>query len=218
VLQGTRLRGAVLFLRSLDVPLRCCAALVVTAGVLIVSTPASPGETSLKLKQSPQHASGAAPLDKELDFTDRNDTAVMEGTVSRGVPHRYVVAARRGQSLEATLHSKEGARFDLYEPGSSLTVLSSGFVVQGPRLGSTEGPKLNAALPADGKYLLLVRPLGERASYTLELTVQRGAGLSARWSGKIVWLVLLIAIVVIAVLLLRRKRRRRLFRSDLNRL
>src|SRR5204862_2122199 len=88
---------------------------------------------------------------------------------------RYLVNAKRGQTLGAAIKS-DGARVDLYEPGSTLEMLSTGFVVQGGRLGATpEGERLDIELPADGKYLLLVRSNGERAFYTLDLKDERAA-------------------------------------------
>lgn len=159
---------------------------------------------------------GSVALQKELDFEDKDDTATMEGTVYRGVPHRYLVTAAKGQALTAKLKS-EGARFDLYEPGSTLTMLSSGFVVQGARLGATsEGAELDLELPADGKYLLLVRASGDQAFYRLELGVKRAPSSTAeRWyDDKKVWIAALLVVAALAVFfLVRRKRDRRIFSS-----
>jgi len=157
-------------------------------------------------------------VNKELDFSDRNDAATMEGTVERGAPHRYGVIARRGQRLTATLTSDEGARFDVYEPGSTLTLLSGGFVVQGARLAaSEEGNHVDAAIPADGKYLLLVRTAKDPAFYTLDLAVE-GATPSffERWrNDRRVWVGgAIAALLLLWVLVRRRKRDRRMFRPD----
>jgi hypothetical protein len=157
-------------------------------------------------------------VNKELDFSDGNDTATMEGTVERGVPHRYTVVARRGQRLSATLTSDEGARFDLYEPGSTLTMLSGGFVVQGARLApSDQGTHVDTVIPADGKYLLLVRTAKDPAFYTMELAVERDAfSPFERWRhDKRVWIGGAIAALLLLLLLLRRRKRdRRMFRPD----
>jgi hypothetical protein len=154
-------------------------------------------------------------VNKELDFSNRNDAATMEGTVERGAPHRYSVIARRGQRLTATLASDEGARFDLYEPGSTLTMLSGGFVVQGARLAASEqGNHVDTAIPADGKYLLLVRTAKDPAFYTLDLVVEGAtASFFERWRGdKRVWLGAAIAgLLLLWVLVRRRKRDRRMF-------
>jgi opacity protein-like surface antigen len=166
----------------------------------------------------PRRAGVPEAVNKELDFSDRNDAATMEGTVERGAPHRYGVIARRGQRLTATLTSDEGARFDVYEPGSTLTMLSGGFVVQGARLAaSEEGKHVDAAIPADGKYLLLVRTAKDPAFYTLDLAVE-GATPSffERWKNdRRVWVGgAIAALLLLWVLVRRRKRDRRMFRPD----
>jgi hypothetical protein len=199
------------------------------AAVTPAKTPAVPAAeaavssaTSPTVQDEPRRLpkpAGAEPLEKELDFTERNDSAVVEATIYRASPHRYFVNAKKGQALSATLKSDDGARFDLYEPGSSLQMLSGGFVVQGARVGGTpEGTQLDVELPGDGKYLLLVRSPKDQSSYTLELAVSRGAssvGEGQWWTREIVWVP---AALVVAALVLwrlvRRKRDRRLFRPD----
>ena len=176
--------------------------------------PASPKEP----KRSAQLPGTPQTIEKELDFSRRNDSATVEGTVARGAPHRYTVTAVKGQRLNATLKSSDGARFDLYEPGSSLTTLSGGFIVQGARVGGTDdGTQVDVELPADGKYLLLVRPAREQAFYTIEVAVAPSLASSfgaAWWEHRNVWLGLgLGALVLIGVFMVRRKRDRRLFRS-----
>ena len=160
--------------------------------------------------------SAAEPVERELDFAGKSDTAAMEGTVVRAVPHRYLINARRGQTFNAALKS-DGARLDLYEPGSTLSLLSGGFIVQGSRLGeTTEGERIDVDLPADGKYLLLVRSNAEEAFYTLELKVEDPApSLVDTWlRDERVWIGVGIAIVVFALIaFVRRKRDRRLFKS-----
>ena len=162
---------------------------------------------------------GAEPLERELDFTERNDSAVVEATVSRVSPHRYFLNAKKGQALAVRLKSDDGTRFDLYEPGSSLQLLSGGFVVQGARVGATpEGTQLDVELPGDGKYLLLVRSPKDVSSYTLELAVSRGAssvGQGLWWTREIVWVPAALVIGAFVLWrLVRRKRDRRLFRPD----
>jgi LPXTG-motif cell wall-anchored protein len=160
-------------------------------------------------------------VDRELDFSDRNDSAMVEGTVERGAPHRYNVIAKHGQRFSATLQSEEGARFDLYEPGSSITVLSGGFVVQGARLAANdEGTHVETRIPADGKYLLLVRPARDSAFYTLDIAVEGGPPTLGQrwWSANKGWFaaagVALVLLVVLIVRRRRRKRNRRMFGPD----
>lgn len=154
-------------------------------------------------------------VERRLDFAGKAETAMMEGTVSRGAPHRYLIDARQGQALSAALRS-DGARFDLYEPGSKLTLLSGGFVVQGTRLGARDdGSRVELELPADGKYLLLVRPNGERAFYTLELKVERPPQSAlGRWiRDERVWIAVAVVVAIALFFVFRRKRERRLFKS-----
>lgn len=159
------------------------------------------------------------PVDRELDFSERNDSAMMEGTVERGAPHRYNVVAKQGQRFSATLQSEEGARFDLYEPGSSITLLSGGFVVQGARIaGNDEGTHVDTRVPADGRYLLLVRPAGDAAFYTLDIAVEGGPPTLAQrwWGANQGWLAAAGAALLVLVVLIarRRKRNRRMFGPD----
>lgn len=159
----------------------------------------------------------AKPVERELDFAGKADTAAMEGTIVRAEPDRYLINARRGQRLSATLKS-DGARLDLYEPGSTLSLLSGGFIVQGSTLGATtEGDRIAVDLPADGKYLLLVRSNADEAFYTLELKVEDPEpALAEKWlQDERVRIGAVIALVVFAlVAYIRRKRDRRMFRSD----
>jgi hypothetical protein len=170
-------------------------------------------ESALRLRAT--SASDESAVEKELDFSHRNDSAVMEATVRRGMPHRYMIIATKGQSLSAKLQSKDGARFDVYEPGSSVTLLSSGYVVQGARVGKQDdGTHLRTKLPADGKYLLLVRPEGDQASYALELTIRDGRWtFHDLWTERNVWAAAsFVAVGFAFVMLYRRKRTRRIFR------
>ena len=166
------------------------------------------------LSTKPRPAPGE-PVVRELDFAGKADIATMEATVLRGVPHRFLVNAKRGQMLSAAIKS-DGARLDLYEPGSTLSQLSTGFVVQGSRVAANnDGDRVDVELPADGKYLLLVRANGERAFYALELKVERPAPSAfVRWlRDQRVWIAALVILIVIAAFLVRRKRERRIFRS-----
>ena len=183
---------------------------------------APPQRGAASAGHSPGNSTASAPpksVDRELDFSDRNDTAMMEGTVERGAPHRYNVIARQGQRFSATLQSEDGARFDLYEPGSSITVLSGGFVVQGARLAaSDEGTHVDTRIPADGKYLLLVRPARDTAFYTLDIAVEGGPPTLAQrwWSANKSWFAAagVALVLLVALIARRRKRSRRMFGPD----
>lgn len=190
------------------------------AQVLEPSRSAATSSAQNEPERLPQPPRVTQAIEKELDVRDRNDTAIVEGTVSRGVPHRYFIAALKGQRFSAALKSPDGARFDLYEPGSSITDLSGGFVVQGARVhGTAEGSDVDVELPADGKYLLLVRAAKEQAFYTLEMKTSRVAAATAEpwWEHRYTWIALILAALALVgafVVRRKRKRERRLFRSD----
>jgi hypothetical protein len=194
----------------------CAFAVTIPAGAATWSQTEPASEPALRLRA----AGGSLPegLEKNLDFSNRNDSAIMEGTVQKGIPHRYIIAANKGQSLTAKLVSKEGARFDLYEPGSSLTSLSGGYVVQGARVGKqADGANLKATLPFEGKYLLLVRPEGDQAFYTLELGIRQSGSFALQdlWSERNLWIgAASLGALFASIMFFRRKRHRRIFRPD----
>ena len=183
---------------------------------------APPQRGTASAGQPSNNAKASAPpgsLDRDLDFSDRNDSAMMEGTVERGAPHRYNVIAKQGQRFSATLQSEDGARFDLYEPGSSITLLSGGFVVQGARLAANDdGTHVDTRIPADGKYLLLVRPARDTAYYTLDIAVEGEPPTLAQrwWSANKSWFAAAGGALIFLVVLVmrRRKRNRRMFGPD----
>lgn len=156
---------------------------------------------------------------RELNFTKGNDSAVIQGSVLRNVPHRYPIAGKKGQTLSVTLEAEGGARLDVYEPGASLEMQTNGFVVQGARMkGTPDGSHVSAELPGDGKYLLFVRALRDEAPYTLEVTMTAGAagaGSAEFWSNeKLIWTAALLGLAALGVgILIYSKRDRRLFRS-----
>lgn len=197
----------------------------VTAEPQSTPEPQSTGDTSDAApaqEEAPKHAPAPAPakvVDRELDFSERNDSAMMEGTVERGRPHRYNLIARKGQRLTAMLQSDKDVRFDVYEPGSSITLLSDGFVVQGARLAANEeGTHVDTKLPVDGRYLLLVRSPKEPAFYTLDLVVEgRSPTLLQHWwiTNKAWFIAGGAAVFLLLILILRRRKRdRRMFRPD----
>jgi hypothetical protein len=178
--------------------------------------PAAPTETKRVVE-----AMAGDDVERALDFSRRNDTALVEGSVARGAPHRYRITGRKGQRVTAELRSSQGARFDLYEPGSSLSTVSGGLIVQGARVaGTAGGTRLDVELPADGTYLLLVRPTQDKALYALEMAVSRGTssvdGSDEWWRDYSVLIgiaLAALAFILILVRFMRRGRRRHLFRA-----
>lgn len=188
-------------------------------------------EAAAKAAPVPSAADAKAGGERELDFTKGNDAAVIEGNVTRGMPDRYAIVAKKGQTLSATLSSDGGARLDVYEPGVTMDAQKDGLIVVGSRLeGTPDGAQVQAELPTDGTYLLLVRALRDQAIYTLDIGV-RSAGASgqgakaapgaksegiAAESGlgrKTGWLALFLALAAVgAGMVIYSKRDRRLFK------
>jgi hypothetical protein len=170
---------------------------------------------------TPSQASVKIVEGKELNVTTGNDTAVVHAKVSSAAPHRYPVAAKKGQTLSATLLSN-GAQLDIYEPGASIDIQGTGFTVQGTKVKAvTEGQNVSAELPEDGKYLLLVRSLRDDTPYTLELAAtppplssQDASFFGVALTDKAAWVALLLLLAAAGGgMVVYSKRDRRLFKT-----
>jgi hypothetical protein len=86
----------------------------------------------------------------------------------RGRFHVYTFAARRGQTLIATMRSKD---FDTYLTlGRVLSGVTDAMKTDDDRAGGTDS-RIRFTVPADGSYLLVAQSLSEdgKGAYTLEL-------------------------------------------------
>lgn len=96
-----------------------------------------------------------------ISFARGRTTAVLTGTVHRGMSHDYLLKAREGQNMTVHLAAPGGVSFDIRTPGGdSLTEYSKDW---------------SGDLPESGDYRINVLPdtTTERTiSYTLEVTVR----------------------------------------------
>ena len=96
-----------------------------------------------------------------ISFARGRTTAVLNGTVHRGMSHDYLLKARRGQNMSVHLTARGGVSFDILSPaGDSVAQYSK---------------DLSGELPQSGDYRINVLPdtTTERTiSYTLEVTVR----------------------------------------------
>ena len=96
-----------------------------------------------------------------ISFARGRTTAVLTGTVHRGMSHDYLLKAHRGQNMSVHLSARGGAAFDILTPGGdSLAQYAKDW---------------SGELPQSGDYRINVLPdtSNERTiSYTLEVTVR----------------------------------------------
>lgn len=96
---------------------------------------------------------------RRVRFARGSTTTVINDAVVRGTRDRYVLGARRGQTLTARITSLEdNAVFDIYRVGSRQ-----------PLGGAQETTDWTGALPRTGDYVIVVG--GTRGNATYELTV-----------------------------------------------
>lgn len=96
-----------------------------------------------------------------ISFARGRTTAVLSGTVHRGMSHDYLLKARVGQNMSVHLTARGGVAFTILSPaGDSLALYSKDW---------------SGELPQSGDYRINVLPdsTTERTiSYTLEVTVR----------------------------------------------
>lgn len=96
-----------------------------------------------------------------ISFARGRTTAVLTGTVHRGMSHDYLLKARHGQNMSVHLTARGSVAFDILSPtGDSVAQYSKDW---------------SGELPQSGDYRINVLPdtTTERTiSYTLEVTVR----------------------------------------------
>jgi hypothetical protein len=96
-----------------------------------------------------------------ISFARGRTTAVLTGTVHRGMSHDYLLKARQGQNMSVHLTARGGVAFDILTPGGDS-------VAQYSKDWSGE-------LPESGDYRINVLPdtrTEQAIAYTLEVTVR----------------------------------------------
>ena len=99
---------------------------------------------------------------RRIKFARGRTTAVLSGSVHRGLSHDYLLKAGRGQTMTVHLSARGGVCFDLYTPGLSDSLAQC-------------SKDWSGELPQSGDYRINVLPdtTTERSfSYSLEVTVR----------------------------------------------
>jgi hypothetical protein len=98
---------------------------------------------------------------RRVKFARGRTTAVLQGTIRRGVSNDYLLGARRGQDMTVHLASRGDVSFTVLTPsGQALSDFSRDW---------------SGSLPESGDYRINVLPPTETsapASYTLEITIR----------------------------------------------
>ena len=98
-------------------------------------------------------------MTRRLRFARGSSTAMVEDAVVRGTRNRYVLAARRGQTMTVRITSLEdNAVFDIN-------------AARGKRL-ATETTEWTGELASAGNYVISVGGTRGNASYRLEVTIR----------------------------------------------
>ena len=99
---------------------------------------------------------------RRIRFERGRTSKVIRDSVIRGTRDRYLVGARRGQTLMVHITSlEENAVFDVYPRGSDE-----------PLNGAQETTDWGGELPRTGDYVIVVGGTRGNASYTLEVKIR----------------------------------------------
>ena len=99
---------------------------------------------------------------RRIRFERGRTTKVIKDAVVRGTRDRYILGARRGQTMTVHITSLEdNAVFDVYRTGNSQ-----------PLAGAQETTDWSGELPRSGDYVIEVSGTRGNASYTLEVTIR----------------------------------------------
>jgi hypothetical protein len=118
--------------------------------------------TILALLTSTVPAQKGTSVVKRIKFAPGRTTAVLRGSVHRGVSHDYFLKARAGQTMTVHLVARGGVSFDLFSPGRT-------------DLLAEYAKDWSGELPQSGDYRINVLPdttTERNISYTLEVTVR----------------------------------------------
>jgi hypothetical protein len=108
----------------------------------------------------------AAPTEKvqRVRFARGRTTAVLKGAAVRGTQDRYILGARRGQTMIVHITSRENnAVFAILGPDATA--------LNGAEEGA-DATDWTGTLPLNGDYSIWVGPTRGNATYTLEVTIR----------------------------------------------
>jgi hypothetical protein len=101
---------------------------------------------------------------QRVRFARGRTTAVLKGSVVRGTQNRYILGARRGQTMIVHITSREkNAVFTILGP--------DGTALEGTEEG-VDATDWTGDLPLSGDYAIWVSPSRGNATYTLEVTIR----------------------------------------------
>ena len=117
-------------------------------------------------------------MSKQVSFPKGSNSTLIEQSVVRGESDQYFLTAKAGQKMEVSITAPEkNAAFAIYQPGYKAGKDADGILeIKGATLkGAGEGEDATTwkgALPASGKYLILVGPTRGNASYQLKISIR----------------------------------------------
>jgi hypothetical protein len=115
-----------------------------------------------------------APEPAEIRFAQGSDRASVDGALARGERGLHAFAAREGQTATLSVTAPEGnAVFQLYAPGAVIG--ADGGISGGALPGADEGQDARSwhgALPASGRYLVVVGAVRGGTEYRLSLSIR----------------------------------------------
>jgi hypothetical protein len=98
---------------------------------------------------------------KKVRFARGKSSIVLKGAIVRGTEDRYIVPAKKGQTMSVKISSLEkNANFTVYFAGEQESLE-----------GSTEATKWTGKLSDDNNYVILVGASRGNATYTLVIEV-----------------------------------------------
>jgi hypothetical protein len=99
---------------------------------------------------------------KTIRFERGKYSAVLKNAVVRGTADRYIVRAKKGQTMSVKVMSVENnARFTVYFSGEQESLESS-----------EEASRWTGKLSGDNDYVIVVSPTRGNATYTLTVSVR----------------------------------------------
>lgn len=101
---------------------------------------------------------------QRVRFAKGRTTAVLHGAVVRATQDRYILGARRGQTMTVHITSREkNAVFTILGPDATA--------LEGTEEGA-DAMDWSGTLPLSGDYSIWVSPTRGNATYTLEVTIR----------------------------------------------
>jgi hypothetical protein len=102
---------------------------------------------------------------KKILFAGGESSATIKGAVIRGDRDRYLLGAKKGQTMSVKITAEEdNAVFQVYRPGEKEALPGAG--------ESDDAKDWSGELPADGEYVIVVGGTRGNASYSLTVSIE----------------------------------------------